>query len=85
VRHDQQRLARLAELAEQPQDVAGGAAVQVAGGLVGEHHQRLVDQGPGHRDALPLAARQLVGEVAGLLGHPEPLEQRHRPAPRVTA
>ena len=73
---------RLAELAKQPEDVAGGAAVQVASGLVGEHHQRLVDQGPGHRDALPLAARQLVGEVVGPLGHTEPLEQLHRPAPR---
>jgi hypothetical protein len=85
VGHGHQCLARPAELAEQPEDVAGGAAVQVAGGLVGEQHQRLVDQGSGHRDALLLAAREVTGEVTGPRGHAQPFQQLHRPATRRTA
>src|SRR3546814_3566116 len=40
----------------------------VAGGLVGQEDQRAVHEGTRDRDALLLAAGELVGEVAHLLG-----------------
>ena len=60
---DQQGLRRRRRSANRPQDLAGGVAVEVAGRLVGQDHQRLVDQRPGHGDALALAAREPVGQV----------------------
>jgi hypothetical protein len=42
--------------------------VQAGGGLVGQHHGRLMDQGAGNGDALLLAARQLVVEVSQTVG-----------------
>ena len=50
--------------------VAGGA-VEVAGGLVGEKQNGLVDQGARDGDALALAARELARTV------PRPLSQTH--------
>ena len=38
-----------------------GAAVEVAGRLIGEHDFRIVDQGTRDRDALLLAAGKLAG------------------------
>ena len=42
---------------------ARGAAVEVAGRLVGEHAARLRDERARERDALALAARELAGQV----------------------
>ena len=44
-------------------DLDAGAAVEVAGGLVGEEQLGVVDQRAGDRDALLLAARELVRRV----------------------
>src|SRR6266567_4314742 len=64
VRHHDDRLAELGHrLPEKAEQVRGGIGVQVARGLVGEDEVRLVDQRPGTRHALLLAARQLTGTV----------------------
>ena len=52
------------QLVEQREDLVAGAAVEVAGRLVGEQDRRAVDQRPGDGDALLLAAGELVGPVA---------------------
>jgi len=44
------------DLAEEFEDFCSRAAVQGAGGLVGEDNRRLADEGTGNRDALALAA-----------------------------
>ena len=55
---------RLPELAVQPveqvQDVRGRLAVQIPGRLVGDHQQRIAHERARDRNALLLAARQLV-------------------------
>src|SRR6266511_3657067 len=56
--HD--RLAGPEQLLEQSHDLFAGGRVEVAGRLVGEQDRRLVHEGAGDRDALALAARQLV-------------------------
>ena len=59
---DDQRLPGRVQAVEQPQHLQGGGAVEVAGRLVGQHHQRVVGQRPGDRDPLPLAAGQRRGQ-----------------------
>ena len=58
---------RLPELvdgaAEQPEHLGAGLRVEVAGRLVGEHDRRPAGEGPGDRDALLLAAGELVRPV----------------------
>ena len=49
--------------AHEVEDLGAGAGVEVAGGLVGEDDLRPAGQGPGHRDPLLLAARQLARAV----------------------
>ena len=59
--HDD-RLAELAvEQAEQPQDLVGALAVEVAGRLVGDDQVGVGDDRPGDRDALLLTAGELAG------------------------
>jgi hypothetical protein len=48
------------DLAQQLEDSARGAVVEVAGRLVGDEYEGVVDQGASKRDALLLAARQLA-------------------------
>ena len=50
------------------EDLLGGDGVEAAGGLVGENHLRLIDEGAGDADALLLTTRQLVRilEILGL-------------------
>ena len=61
------------------QHVVGGVAVQVAGRLVGEQQGGLGDQRPGHRDALLLAAGELVGLVLGAVGEADRVQRRQGP------
>ena len=52
-----------------------GPRVELAGRLVGEQQVRAVGQRAGDRDALLLAARQLVRAVASAVGQTDQLEQ----------
>ena len=54
-------LALVAELADQPHDLARGLGVQRGGGLVHQQKPRVLDQGPGNADALTLAAGKSIG------------------------
>jgi hypothetical protein len=56
------------EVGEQPDDRLAGTAVEVSGGLVGEHDRRVGDQRSSDRHSLALAAGQLAGPVVGALG-----------------
>ena len=73
---------------EQQHDVLAGVRVEVAGRLVGQQHQRPVDERAGDRDPLLLAAGQLVRQPVGLaveadqlehLGHDLPIVARGLP------
>ena len=48
--------------AQQPQHLGAGLGVEVAGRLVGEQQRRVVDERAGDREALLLAARELMRE-----------------------
>src|ERR1700739_2627486 len=64
VGHHDDRLAKLGHRAPQEREqLRGGVGVEVACGLVSEDEVPLVDQRPGARHALLLAARQLAGAV----------------------
>jgi hypothetical protein len=62
----------LAELVGRPaqelEQIGGGLGIQVAGRLVGEDDRRLVDEGPGDRNALLLAAGELGGPMRETVG-----------------
>ena len=68
------------ELAEDGQHVGAGAAVEVAGRLVGEDERRLGDERPGDGDTLLLAAAT-ARSARGRPGRPD----RAAPAPPVRA
>ncbi len=72
--HDRDAL-RAVELLEHLQDLDGGAAVEVAGRLVGEDQRRPVHQRARDGDALLLAARQLVRQVMLPVGEPDRLQR----------
>jgi len=76
----QQTLAARPQVGEQPQDLARGPAVEVAGGLVGQDQQGVVDQGSGQRHPLALAPGQPVGQVVAAIRDIQPLEQLDGPA-----
>ena len=69
--------ARRVDLAQELEDAAGGALVEVAGGLVGDEHERIVDQRARERHALLLAAGQLARK-RGRLGRQPHLRERAR-------
>src|SRR5262249_36338218 len=64
-RDDHRRAVLRCEVREQIDDLAAGRRVEVAGGLVREDHPRLDRQRARDRDALLLAARELLGEMVG--------------------
>ena len=77
VGHHHDRLAELAvQLVHEAQHLLAGRAVEIAGRLVGHHERRVGDQGAGDRDALLLAARQLVGIVIQPVGQAHHLQRR---------
>ena len=51
------------EIVNQRENVVAGAGVEVAGGLVGQDDRRVDRQRARNGDALPLAARQLLGQM----------------------
>ena len=64
---------------EQVQDRGAGGAVEVAGGLVGQHDRRPADQGAGDGHPLALAARQLRRPGVWSGGRARPGERRGGP------
>ena len=57
--------------------------VEVAGRLVGQQHVRVVDQRAGDREALLLAAGELMRKRVGDVAQPEPVDQGATPRGRV--
>ena len=62
-------------------DLDAGLTVQGAGGFVRQEHLRIVNQGPGDRHALHLAAAELVGFLFHLVREADLLQGFRRPAP----
>ena len=58
------------ELLEHPEEFLAGARIKVAGRLVGQEHPRMVDQRPGDRHPLLLAAGKLRRLVVGRSAKP---------------
>ena len=75
----------LDEGAEELQHDLGRERVEVAGRLVGDEDRRVIGQRSGDGDALLLATGRARRQLAGLVGHPDPLEQVHRPRPGARA
>ena len=69
------------ELPQEGQDLRRALGVQVAGRLVGQDQRRLVDEGPGDRHPLLLAARQLGRAVVGAVTETDEVERLIRPPP----
>ena len=66
VRYDHEGLAELlAQVEEELVQFAGMGAVEVAAGLIGQHHARVVEERTGHGHPLLLAAAQLARLVLG--------------------
>ena len=71
VGHHADRGALAVELAQEVHDGLAIFGVEVSGGLVGEEDAGLAAQGPGHGDALLLAARKLARIVPHAVAHPD--------------
>src|SRR5579884_587820 len=67
----------------QAEELVGGLRVDGAGGLVGQHQGRSVDQRPRDRHPLLLPAGELVGPVAQAVVEPDQAEQALGPAPAL--
>ena len=63
VGHHDHGLSVTGEVAEDPHDLLRRRRIEIARWLVGEQNRRAVDECPGDRDALPLAAGELVGPM----------------------
>ncbi len=77
---DDRRAGRVQRL-QQREDVRAGAAVEVAGRLVGEQDRRPPDERAGDRDPLALAARELRGRVRQPVREADVVERLARPRP----
>ena len=80
---DEHRHARLGQLAHHVEHFLDHLRVERRRGLVEQHDLRLHRQRPRDGDALLLPARQLRGELVGLLGDAHPVEQLHRQLVRL--
>ena len=83
-RHDH-RGARRVDLAKELEDAARRALVEIARRLVGDEHERIVDERAGERDALLLAAGQLAGKGRRLRRETDLGQQRAPPCRRSLA
>ena len=75
VRDDHHRHARLRQIAHDDEHLSDELGIERRGDLVEEHHVRLHHQGACDRDALLLAAGELVRVLVGLLGEADLREQ----------
>ena len=78
VRGDEHGRSARVDLAEQVHDVERQIGVEVAGGLVGQHERRIVDQRARDRNALLLAARELERKRVHPVLQPDPLQHLER-------
>jgi hypothetical protein len=74
VRRDEDGGAPGGDVLEEVHDLPGGVLVEVPGGLVGDEHRRLGDDGPRDRHPLLLAAGQLMREGIATIAEPNRLE-----------
>ena len=74
--HEDQSLASFATRGRQQlRDITCVLIVEVADWLVGENEPRIVDEGPGNRDALLLSAAQFRRPVPGAIAKTDRVEQ----------
>ena len=86
VGHDHESLAALAvEAAEEGQDIGRPRRVEVPGRLVTQHQRGPIDERPGDRNALLLAAGELGGSVPRAIGQADEIERRERLGPPLGA
>src|SRR5690606_1097115 len=78
VRDDDDRLAVGVQLVEQREDLDRRLRVEITGRLVREQDGRVRHERPRNRNALPLAARELIRQMIGALAEPHALEVAHR-------
>src|SRR3954452_6670049 len=71
--HDDRR-ARAVDPLQQTHDALAGVRIEVARRLVGEQHERAVDERPGDRDPLLLAAGEFAGHPLRLAGETDEFE-----------
>jgi hypothetical protein len=64
---------------EQAHDGSAGPRIELTGWLVGQEDVRTVREGPGDRDALLLAAGQLVWPMTPAFAEPDELEENLDP------
>src|SRR5687768_5833098 len=77
VRYQDDRAPFRAELAEQFEDVFARVRVEIAGRFVGENDFRMVDERPGYRYALLLAAGNLHRPMFAAVIEPDQLQRVH--------
>ena len=73
-RHDGRHAAGVHELADELHDGCSGAAVELAGGFVGEEQLRARGEGASDPDPLLLPARELVRALCGVGAETHELE-----------
>jgi hypothetical protein len=73
--HDQGSAFAAVEFKQKFEDLFAGAAVEIAGGLVGEKNWRLCDESPCKRDTLLFAAGKLHGVVIKAIGEADAGEE----------
>ena len=78
VRHEHAGDAPLARRPNETHHALAVDGVERAGRLVGQQQPAITDDRAGDRDALTLAARQLVGIAVGAIGDTELFERRER-------
>ena len=67
-RHDQRLACAAGEADEECEDFFACFFVQIAGGFIGQHQERVLGQGAGNGYPLLRAAGKFVGESAGPVG-----------------
>src|SRR5712691_99986 len=81
--HDDRAALAAVEILQDRHDLVPHLAVEVPRGLVREEDPRSSDDGPGDRDALLLASRELRGEVVDARGKTHAVESGEGPFPAL--
>src|SRR6266851_5769313 len=81
---EQQGLAAVVQDLQQMEHRRARLAVEVAGGLIREDHDWVVDQRTGDGDALLLPARQLMRKLVFLILHAHGAQEQHHTVPQLS-